>query len=378
MPQTLYSFFQTPEIKTPAGGNNVAGFIDGDTFKYFESDNLMLPAVINALEIKERVWIYTNSIVPLWIKNYPGIKVRFMDRLQANEGDGSSMVTPVLQTTKKWPRQLSALALPAPLPEGGLHAAAAGLSKALDLPADSREKGLARALRYSMLATYALVDISAAEAYEGLKNFVGALLVSDKGQILAAGINTGSFRHAEVSMLLTYFRNNPAATKIPENSVIFSTLTPCKGCTGYLSVAKSSNCVIYFGQEDTGKDGRAGNAISTQISKSTKEPLGQSKAALPGAAEPGKVSGEGVVSVGSASGVYKIQVDKGLSSCMGDGSIATQIGTARNAREVLNSASEALIQKMLKTRSSGTLESAVKTAVLQHIGQWLGTSKSIA
>jgi tRNA(Arg) A34 adenosine deaminase TadA len=379
MPQTLHSFFQTPEIQTPTGGKNVAGFIDGVEFKYFESDNLMLAAVINALQGKAKVSkqsIYTNSRTPLWVRHYPAIKVKFMDVLKANEGDGAAVVTPVLQNIKKWPRRLSALALPAPLPDGGLHAAASGLSKDLDLPDGSRKKGLARALRYYMLAAYSLVDISAAEGYEGLKNFVGALLVSDQGQILAAGINTGSFRHAEVNMLLSYFRNNPAATKIPENSVIFSTLTPCKGCTGYLTVAKSSNCLIYFGQPDTGKDGKFGNTISKQLSEITKQPQGQSKEALPGAVKPDDMGGEGVVSVGSASGVYKIQVDTGLTSCMGEGSIATQISKAKHAREVLNSASEALIQKMLKTRSTGDPESAVKTAVLQHIGQWLGTSKS--
>jgi hypothetical protein len=134
--------------------------------------------------------------------------------------------------------------------------------------------------------------------------------------------------------------------------------------------------VIYFGQQDTGKDGRIGNTISKQLSEVTKQPLGQSKTVLPGA-EPGDVGGEGVVAVGSASGVHKIQVDKGLTSCMGESSIATQIGKSEDARKVLNSASEALIQKMLKTRSPGDAENAVKAAVLQHIGQWLGTSKSI-
>jgi len=87
-----------------------------------------------------------------------------------------------------------------------------------------------------------------------LTGYVGALLVSDQGKILAAGINIGSYRHAEVSMLLSYVRKNPTAAKIPENTIIFSILTPCKGCTGHLTLAKSSNCVIYFGQKDTGME----------------------------------------------------------------------------------------------------------------------------
>jgi len=231
-----------------------------------------------------------------------------------------------------------------------------------------------------MLATYSLVDISSAEGYEGLKNYVGALLVSDQGQILAAGINTGSFRHAEVSMLLSYFRNNPTAIKVPENSVIFSTLTPCKGCTGFLSVTKSSNCVIYFGQEDTGKDGKVGKKISTQLSEKTKAPVGRSKEKLPGEIDTDDTEdteGKGVVAIGTASEIHKVQVDKGLTSCMGAGSIATQIGKAKHAKEVLRSGSEALIHKMLKTRAATDAESEVKHAVLTYIGQWLGTSRSV-
>ncbi len=379
-PDSLYTLCQDPFIKTPTGGSNVAGYIDGSEFKFYRSDSLGLPAVVNALlgqPKSSRAAIYTNRLDALWIKNYPKIKVKSMDQLLPNEGDGAAEVALVLQREKKWPKQITALDLSPPLPDGGLYAAAAGLSKDLTLPPGSRKKGLARALRYYMLATYSLVDISSAESYEGLKNYVGALLVSDKGQILAAGINTGSFRHAEVSMLLSYFRKNPTATKVPENSIIFSTLTPCKGCTGFLNVAKSSNCVIYFGQEDTGKDGRVGKKISTQFSEKTKEPLGRSKEALPGEVETDDdIGGSGVVSVGTASEIHKIQVGKGLTSCMGEGSIATQIGKAKHAKEILRSGSEALVHKMLKTREGKDAESEVKHAVLQHIGQWLGTSRS--
>lgn len=381
--ETLYELCQSPAITSPTGGDNVAGYIDGTEFKYYKSDNLARPAVVNAILGKAKsnnATVYTNRLDALWIKYYPKMKVKLMDQLKPNEGDGAVGVTRALQTVKKWPRQIAALALKAPLPDGGLYAAAAGLSKDLDLPPGSRKKGLARALRYYMLATYSLVDISSAEGYEGLKNYVGALLVSDQGQILAAGINTGSFRHAEVSMLLSYFRNNPTAIKVPENSVIFSTLTPCKGCTGFLSVTKSSNCVIYFGQEDTGKDGKVGKKISTQLSEKTKAPVGRSKEKLPGEIDTDDTEdteGTGVVAIGTASEIHKVQVDKGLTSCMGAGSIATQIGKAKHAKEVLRSGSEALIHKMLKTRAATDAESEVKHAVLTYIGQWLGTSRSV-
>lgn len=380
LPETLYELCQHPAIKTPAGESQVAGYIDGAVFKYYKSDSLGLPAVVNALLGKPKsstAAIYTNHPDALWIKHYPKIKVKRMSQLLPHEGDGAVEVTLALQTDKKWPRQILARELPAPLPEGGLHAAAAGLGNGEALADGSRRKGVVRALRYYMLATYSLVDISSQESYEGLKNYVGALLVSDQGQILAAGINTGSFRHAEVSMLLSYFRKNPTATRIPENSVIFTTLTPCRGCTGFLSLTRSSNCVIYFGQEDTGTDGKVGKKISTQISKETKEPVGRSKQPLPGEVEPDDPGGSGVVSVGTASGIHKIQVDKGLASCMGPGSIATQIGHARHAKEVLRSSSDALVHKMGKAREATDAEGAVKRAVLQHIGQWLATSGSV-
>jgi len=47
------------------------------------------------------------------------------------------------------------------------------------------------------------------------------------------------------------------------------------------------------------------------------------------------------------------QQDQGLSRCMGEDSIATQIGGAKHPRGILTSASEALIHKMLKNRAAG-------------------------
>lgn len=69
-------------------------------------------------------------------------------------------------------------------------------------------------------------------------------------------------------------------------------------------------------------------------------------------------------------------IDQGLSSCIGEGSIATQIGKAKDSREILTSATDALIHKMLKERATGNEEINVKTAVLRYIRKWLGTSKT--
>lgn len=375
---TLYDFFNSDPIAKPRDGYNIAGFVSDKEFRYFESTNLLLPAVVNALQATNcNSVIYTNRREAMWVKDYPQIKVKFMDRLKNNEGDGAKEVTPKLLTEKKWPRQITATELAAPISGGGLYEAAARASLSDALADGSRGKGLARALRYYMLAAYSLLDISGQEGYQGLKNYVGALLVSDKGEILAAGINIGKFRHAEVSMLLSYFRKNPTATSIPENSIIFSTLTPCRGCTAYLTLAKSSNSVIYFGQKDTGKDGKVGEKISSQLSGKTKAPMGLGKEDPADSVEPGESGGEGVVSLCAASAIHKVQIDSGLASCMGEGSIATQIGKAKDSRNILNSASEALIHKMQKTRMGGGDESQIKQAVLVYIGQWLGTSKSV-
>jgi hypothetical protein len=45
-----------------------------------------------------------------------------------------------------------------------------------------------------------------------------------------------------------------------------------------------------------------------------------------------------VVVATATSSIHKVTVDKGLSSCMGEGSIATQIGEAKHSREILTSA----------------------------------------
>ena len=144
MPQTLYSFFQSEGVKKPAGGSNLAGFIDGGVFKYYASSNLLAPATVNALEAKaktSKATVYTNREETLWIKHYPRIKVKFMDALKSTEADGSVMVTPVLQTVKKWPRQIAALDIAAPLPGGGLYAAAAGAQRISCSTKEAARKG---------------------------------------------------------------------------------------------------------------------------------------------------------------------------------------------------------------------------------------------
>lgn len=115
--ETLYELCQSPTITSPTGGENVAGYIDGTEFKFYKSDNLARPAVVNAILGKAKsnyATVYTNRADALWIKHYPKMKVKLMDQLKPNEGDGAVGVTLALQTVKKWPSQIAALALKAP------------------------------------------------------------------------------------------------------------------------------------------------------------------------------------------------------------------------------------------------------------------------
>ncbi|GLQ99219.1 hypothetical protein [Dyella mobilis] len=374
MPKKLHDFWTT-DVPALGEGKNVAGFILGNKFKYVVSENVALPAAVNALQLcNKRGRVYTNSADALkWLKHYPALNIKSSANLVADNGDGAKSITPERVAVLTWPKQIESLGFTGPLAGGGLYAAASSVmaqGKAY-APASGKDKALVSALRYYMLAAYSLVDISAEESFAGLKNYVGALLVSDAGEILSAGINTGAFRHAEVSMLLSYFRKNPGVTKIPERSIIFSTLTPCRGCTGYLELSKSASSVIYFGQMDTGKDGKVGAKISKQLSDQTKAPQGVEKEKFSI-----KLEDEvgAVVTLATCSKINKTQIDTGLSNCMGEGSIATQIGHSADAKKVLRSASEALIHKVLKDRPADA-EQDVKHQVLQYVCSWLGTVK---
>lgn len=127
-------------------------------------------------------------------------------------------------------------------------------------PSKGEAKGLERALRYYMLATYSLIDTLAVQKKgdSPVNNYVAAMLVSQQGAILSVGVNVGSFMHAEVSMLLSYFLNNPTQSKLPEKSLVLSTLTPCMQCTKFLMESRSGKALMYFGQMDKGEFGNIG------------------------------------------------------------------------------------------------------------------------
>jgi len=370
---TLFEFLSTPRHD----GKNVAGYLFGASkpqeFRYFSSDRLVLPAFVNALQAAKNKDIFTNLASKPWISNLlPEVKA--LSYLKSTEGPGATPIAAVEQTQLSWPsRIVSPGAGAAPLDGGGLHASALGIKNGAGAaPAGSRALGLQRALRYYMLAAYAIVDISGQEAFNGLKHYIGSLLVADNGQILAAGIHTGSYRHAEVSTLISYFRDNSTAAGLPTRAILFSTLTPCKQCTTYLQSTMAHDTVIYFGQPDTGKFGRAGKAISSQLSEKTKPLMGRVKAPPTPDVGPSETD-LGVVVPSTASGVRKIEIDTSLTSVMvAKKSIGEQLGSAQDSRDILRSASDALIHKALKDRKSDNDEEAVKQAVLQYVTGWLG------
>lgn len=369
MTMTVHQFMTQSKYRDPTR-LNIAGYIYNNGngsfhFYYYESDNLSLPAVINMLEdqwVTRRDTIYTNLPVGHWITEYRGDQVYCTGLPKSHWDDGRLQVNPELATGKRWPKKIIGADLAAPLTQG-LHYAARMIMGNKGDPKPGPNLGVVNALRYYMLATYSLLDISGEESFNGLNNFVAASLVNDQGKILATGINTGSYRHAEVSMLINYFRANPEQKKLPAKSVVFSTLTPCRQCTNYLKDTKAADTVIYFGQEDTGKLGRVGKSISAALSTKTGGAKGQSKTDL---------TGLGVASDCSPSGVHEVMISSALANCMmPNSSIASQIGKG-TSRKVLATASTALINEVLRDRATGDTQQSIESAVLHYVTGWLG------
>jgi len=233
-------------------------------FIYWRSSQPMLPAFVNCLEDGgDMRRVYTNHEQAPWARpRGPGVKRR--GNLHPHDGDGSLTVEPVAMNSRRWPVRVVGDGGPAPLP-GGLHAAARAASEGHGAGDGLVSDTLARSLRHYALATRTLVAASASSAFTGVHDHVGALLIDDGGAILAAGINSGSYRHAEVSLLLSWFRDNPEARALPPKSVVITTLTPCRQCTRYLSLVMASDTVILHDEADHGRSGRVGERIARPL-----------------------------------------------------------------------------------------------------------------
>jgi len=358
---------------------NIAGYfdaVDGYRFKWCKRATASnLPAAAYVLDhlkgsgqSARKTWVYTTLKSNHWITTYFD-KVVTLDQigghLQCNNFSHPNQPSQMffkndsLDKTGRLELNLLAGSGPthAPLAQSLFDAA----GNILELTKDKQSalkggaRGLVRSLRYYMLAAYALLGQAKLNGYTG-GNYVAAILVGEFGNILAYGVNNGqasaSYHHAEVNMLLSYFRQNPTASTVPERSIVFSTLTPCVQCTGYLTDSRANSCYIFFGQEDPGSMGNAGKEISDALDDLTKPVRGSQL-------------NQGLVN--------KWAVANGLENCMGKGSVATQIGNDLPSR-YLQVALNALQSKTGKTRDDDD-ESAVKTAVLTYLNNWV---KSVA
>ena len=266
---TLHDF-----VRAAGHGDDMAGYLqpprspgDPHRFLYWRSRNAMLPAFVNCLEDGgDMRRIYTNRERAPWVRpRGPGVKRR--DNLRPDTGDGCLPIEPVPMASRRWPARVSGPEGPAPL-RGGLHAAAQSAVRGGSPGGGGSGRGASepiRPLRLYALATRTLIEASAASGFAGVHDHVGALLVGDDGAILAAGINTGSYRHAEVSLLLSWFRDHPEASTLPARSVVFTTLTPCRQCTRYLSLARAPDTLIRFDEADAGRSGRVGERIAERL-----------------------------------------------------------------------------------------------------------------
>jgi tRNA(Arg) A34 adenosine deaminase TadA len=345
-------------------GKNIAGYVPTGTseLNYFVSDNVNLPAVaylLDSIPECKKALIFTDLPDKHWILTYTGRTVKRVADLGSLSPKDKRKVPDIKSTKELTGLRLKTLAgdraITAPIPGGGLYDAALRLkgSGGKGTPATGRNKGLERALRYYMLGAYSLLGLCADAGYsEG--NYIAAVMVNDKGSILSFGVNTGWFHHGEVNMLLNYFSKdgNKTSETFAENTIVFSTLTPCQQCTNYLLACKPTKSHIYIGQEDTGEFGKAGAAHFEFLDKVTKAPM-----LLP-------IQGDALR--GRA-------VHSHLASKMseGEGTIASKIG--ENCKTILKGTVNAIDHKLHKSRDTSSEEQAIKEAVLHYLGMWLLT-----
>ncbi|WP_426209076.1 Bd3614 family nucleic acid deaminase [Massilia sp. TWP1-3-3] len=128
--------------------------------------------------------------------------------------------------------------------------------------------GESKARRIYMLATFCVLKKHGFVYYHKTEGHnIGAILTSKHGDVLAWGVNTGEHRHAEVNTVISYFLRNPGATRLPVDSVLFSTLKPCKMCSSLIKAASdAARTRVWYGMMDEGKSGASkllGNMASS-------------------------------------------------------------------------------------------------------------------
>lgn len=348
------------------GGSSVAAYLDPvpngqpptpttGVLKYFVSPNARIPAAAYVLDsLNDDRMVFTNLAPDHWLWTYQ--KERFI------HVDAKGTATVYGQKLKAWQkaladrvvaesRQTAALTLSctggmlpgsaAPIPAGGLFAKAQAVALGTaDAAKDPTEKALERALRYYQLAAYALVSRA---RFFGLTvgNYVGALLVDDKGSIIGWGVNSRLYHHAEVNLMLSHFLSTPG--DLPPKTIVFTTLTPCQQCIGLLLSAKPKECEIFYGQYDGGDFGKQGAASSSKLDDKTKP-----------------------VSIKKADA--KPVIAESLSSAVGAGSnIAARLSQIPDVVTLFDNVFGEIGRKTEKGRDEKDVEQALKKAVLKHI-----------
>lgn len=348
------------------GGASIAAYLDpvpngqpptptNGVLKYFVSTNARVPAAAYVLDsLNDERQIFTNLATDHWLWTYQrerfihvdakgvatvhGNKLKAWQKVLADRTVADSQPTGPLNLTCTG----GVLAGDAPpIPGGGLYAKAQAVAAgAAGAGTDARDKALERALRYYQLAAYALVSRA---KFFGLTvgNYVGALLVDDKGSIIGWGVNSKLYHHAEVNLMLKYFLSTPG--ELPAKTIVFTTLTPCQQCIGLLLSAKPKECEIFYGQYDSGDFGKQGAASSVKLDEKTKP-----------------------VSIKKADSKPVVAVS--LSSAVGEGTnIASRLGTIDSVKTLFDNVFGEIHRKSEKDRDDKDVEQATKKAVLAHI-----------
>lgn len=379
--------------------NVAAAFTADGVLHYLVSDNPAVPAAVTFMEDARfnGCAVFTNLPSSHWIMTYLRPKtpqsaklklVRNQAKNYRNSGNtyllGNGEYTDVFGENhegrsadgrqlviKAWPEFLKFRDVAAPL-SGGLYAAAKAMSdRGGALPDPKARSSEEKVLQYYMLATFGLLGMCSEFAYKGLNNYVAAIIVGDDGKILAGGVNVGSYKHAEVSTLLSYFSKHGSDKNYPSKTIVFSTLCPCEQCIKYLEASRPSESVIYFSQMDTGESGKAGaeGGKSVELGKVTKPT--RVAVTVPNVVD----VHSSIVGLPARSVIEKLGVAEKLGTCIDSSksNIAGQLGKIPEAVKTIKGSITALENKMAKERDGAGDQ--VKEKVLLHIAEWLLTAQ---
>ena len=395
MPE-LRSLFITLEKTHSRDASNIAGYIDqGGIFRYHVSNSEHLPAAAVVFDLigkgkRKDGTVYTNLRKAHWIYTYTS-------GAQSEGGndlvyvDGSNAVASEAKSMEEGKGKVRVLAgegpNPGPLQGGGLFQAARDLHDTNALMSykgmddHSRTKGLHRALRYYMLAAYALLGKSAEAGYAG-GNYIAALLVNDEGKILSWGVNSGWFHHGETNLLLNYFSEHASDVRFPSNTILFSTLTPCRQCSKYLQSTRADESVIFIGQNDPGSRGREGEKFGVHLSAVTDPVRNRVVTPKMGFRDTGKRTVTGgawgkpsttvpvMEQVKIGENVEKSNLEVLLAQKMRDGAtVAEQIG--QHCKELLIQSRVTFTHKQTKVRDHKLDDQLIKYQVLDYLNTWM-------